>query len=230
MRTACKAVTENGGTQQASSSALFYFILRARAYQVLIGRPEGPALLGSKSRVVVEFHLNIQGTFRAHSGHIQGTFRAHSGHIQSTFREPCLDSALCIRHTRHSERRPCATYMSHPSPTWQAVRSVYVTPITQTAGGALRLCHTHHSNGRRCVTYMSHPSLTWQAVRSVYVTPVTQVYPQTPTDPLRYVLRPPQTPSDTSSDPLRPPHLVTNCGRGTINHALTKHKYFKAGV
>jgi hypothetical protein len=51
--------------------------------------------------------------------------------------------------------------------TWQAVRYVYVTPVTRMAGGALRICHTRHSHGRRCVTYMSHPSRTWQAVRHV---------------------------------------------------------------
>jgi hypothetical protein len=60
--------------------------------------------------------------------------------------------------------------MSHPSLTRQAVRYVYVTPVTHTAGGALRICH-RHSHRRRCVTYMS-PSLTRQAVRYVYVTPV----------------------------------------------------------
>jgi hypothetical protein len=31
--------------------------------------------------------VNIQGTFREHSGNIQGTFREHSGNIQGTFRE-----------------------------------------------------------------------------------------------------------------------------------------------
>ena len=31
--------------------------------------------------------MNIQGTFREHSGNIQGTFREHSGNIQGTFRE-----------------------------------------------------------------------------------------------------------------------------------------------
>jgi hypothetical protein len=44
-------------------------------------------------------------------------------------------------------------------------RYVYVTPVTHTAGSALRICHTRHSHGRQCDTYMSHPSLTRQAVR-----------------------------------------------------------------
>jgi hypothetical protein len=39
--------------------------------------------------------------------------------------------------------------MSHPSLTRQAVRYVYVTPVSQTAGGALRICHTRHSYGKR---------------------------------------------------------------------------------
>jgi hypothetical protein len=65
------------------------------------------------------------------------------------------------------------TYVSHPSLAWQAVRNIYVTPVSHMAGGALRLCYTRHSHGRRSVTYVSHPSLTWQAVRYVCVTPVT---------------------------------------------------------
>jgi hypothetical protein len=31
--------------------------------------------------------VNIQGTFREHSGNIQGTISEHSGNIQGTFRE-----------------------------------------------------------------------------------------------------------------------------------------------
>jgi hypothetical protein len=34
--------------------------------------------------------LNIQGTFRGHSGDIQGTFREHSGNIQRCLSTPSL--------------------------------------------------------------------------------------------------------------------------------------------
>jgi hypothetical protein len=95
-----------------------------------------------------------------------------------------LPTALRMCHTRHAHGRRSVTDISHPSLTChrrQAVRDVYVTPVTHTApivGGALQICHTRHSHGtdsRRCATYMSNPSLTWhrwQAVRYVYVTPV----------------------------------------------------------
>jgi hypothetical protein len=46
--------------------------------------------------------------------------------------------AVCICHTRHSHGRRCVTYMSHPSLTRQAVRYIYVTPVTHHAEVAPR--------------------------------------------------------------------------------------------
>jgi hypothetical protein len=60
---------------------------------------------------------------------------AYSGCDPASLEWESLSEPCVVHDTSHSHGRRCVTYMAHPSLSRQAVRYVYGTPVTRTAGG-----------------------------------------------------------------------------------------------